>query len=755
VAGSRGLLSTLCFCATGDEVGALVEDFLRAGPKVKKLRRRRSSVRLPGDGTNRTPEDGKWRPENVLSRILRVASGAGRADVVQAIEPVEDWVEITPPEEAKRMPMTVAAFARRPRANRVRTQGGSPHVEAEEKMLELAVMISASANTSVYRDTMTTTRVDEKLDLDRLERSGGDLSMQTQLLVELAAEVTDSATAAYYRVDPVRGTLVRITTHVMSGIGVETEFPSEIPGGSRCVAAVAVARRRPVAHGWDGPVLDLEPTLPVDGSLPGFVEIATPVPGPLASSRAFCAGVLTVLRLATPTEEPTPYAAYDHALLRNVALRLALLHATEDMEAASELFRDLTIRGSQEVSRRSTVACEPGAEFSDHPVPDDVRPVLPSITTALAEVARLTASHSATFRLALPNADTEAAQGVSLVRLAAHSEDGLLDRRRVQDLTGKGVNCLAARTGIAQNVPFVKQNENYDAVRGRTMSEISVPVTVEGMVVGVVNLESPVERSYDARVSTAIAFAEHVGTVLADARLANARQLHQYATQIVKRGHDLSGETRRILDATASSPAPVRREVDSALRSINERARGIAKFDPHDGRRAAATLPDLARAAWQTAGIWELDSRVEATEEPWRRLDREVAGIVFECLRHVFVNVQNHMPIDAEGLAQVEISQGVPWGGRRYDLLRVRNEARQTIDPLRAVNLYRVPIVDRKKRTSPAAAERDVDLPRFGAYLAGNQARAIGGNVHLALESPRRVRLTVMVPQPIRGGASD
>ena len=754
MAGSRGLLSTLCFCATGDDIGALVEDFLRAGPKVKKLRRRRSSVRLPGNGTSWMREDGKWRPANVLRRILGVASEAGRADVVQAIGPIEDWVEVRPPEEARRMPMTVAAFAQRPRPDCIRTEDGLPHVEAAEKMLELAVMTSASANTSVYRDTMTTTRVDEKLDLDRLERSGGDLSMQTQLLVELAAEVTDSAVAAYYRVDPVGGTLVRITTHVMPGIGVEADFPSEVRDGSRCAAAVAVARRRPVAHSWDGPMLNLEPTLRVGGGLPGFVEIATPVPGPLASSRAFCAGVLTVLRFATPAKELTPYAAYDHALLRNVALRLALLHATEDMEAASELFRDLTIRGSQAISRRGSAACESNAELSDHPIPDDVRAVLPSITTALAEIARLTASHSATFRLALPSADTAAAQGLSLIRLAAHSEDGLLDRRRVQDLTGKGVNCQAARTGISQNVPFVKKNENYDAVRARTMSEISVPVTVEGMVVGVVNLESPVERGYDARVSTAIAFAEHVGTVLADARLANARQLHQFATQIVKRGHDLSGETRRILDATATSPDEVRSEVDAALRSINERARGIGKFDPDDGRRTVATLPELARAAWRKAGIWELDSQVEAAGEPWHQLDGEIAGVVFECLRHVFVNVQNHMPIDAEDLAQVRIAKGVLWGGRRYDLLRVRNEAKHTIDPSRAVNLYRVPIVDRKKRLSTAAEERDMDLPRFGAYLAGNQARAIGGNVHLALESPSRVRLTVMIPQPI-GGASE
>ncbi len=545
--------------------------------------------------------------------------------------------------------------------------------------------------------------------------------------------------------------LTCVATHPKHNQG-NADFPQEIEEGSLRAAAVAVGRRRPVAHGWDGTKNDVEATARLGDEHPPYVEIATPVPGPLASSRASCAGVLTVLRFAKLEGELKPYAAYDHALLRNVALRLALLHATEDMEAASELFRDLTIRSPQTLTalRKQTGDGARRAGLA-HPIPEDVAAALPSIETALGKIARLTGSHSATFRLALPNLDTAAPHGLSLVRIAAHSRDGMLAGQEVQDLMGRGVNCLAARTGIAQNVPFVDRSAAYEAVREGTRSEISVPVTVEGMVVGVVNLESTVGRAYDARVSTAIAFAEHVGTVLADARLAKARQLHQYATQIVRRGHDLSDETRRIATATVASPPAVQAEVDGALRSINERARGIAKFDPEDDRHPGATFPELTEAAWRKAKIAEVDDEIETGGEPWHRLDEETAGVVFDCLRHVFVNVQGHTPVDAKDLAEVKLSKGVVFGGRMYDVLRVRNESKEAIDPRRAVNLYRVPIVDRE-RSSRRSPEADaIDLPRFGAYLAGNQARAVGGNVHLAVESRRRVRLTVMVPQPMEG----
>ena len=50
----------------------------------------------------------------------------------------------------------------------------------------------------------------------------------------------------------------------------------------------------------------------------------TPIPGPLASSATPAVGVLALYRL----ERGREFRAYDQALARNVALRIALMHAT-------------------------------------------------------------------------------------------------------------------------------------------------------------------------------------------------------------------------------------------------------------------------------------------------------------------------------------------------------------------------------------------------------------------------------------------
>jgi GAF domain len=745
VAGSRGLLRTLCTCVSTDGSETVINDFLRAGPKVR-LKRRRALVALPDDVTAHHPTDPRWHPDAVIARLKAVAERKGRDDVVGALGPAEEWVAVRAPVEMDRMPMTVAVYVRTPVEVPVGESKGQPAVECDEAVLRLAVMASTTATTSVYHDTMITTRVDERLSRQDSGAANADLRAATQQLIELAAEVTDSVAVCYYVVDPINRELRQVAAHVPDEL--EATFPDRIGVDDPVVAAQAVGRRRPLVHGWAGSRTKVSPTMEFSAAeLPPYVELATPVPGPLASPRVACGGVVTAVRVAESGQPVKSFGAYDHSLLRNVALRLALLHATEDMEAAADMFRDLTIRQSGALASASSARARlcGGKEADIPPLADDVVQALPSIEAALAEVARLTNSHSATFRLAQPLLATSAAHGLGLVRIAAHSKDGLLDPRPVQDVTEPGINCRAALSGRPQNVPFVDLDRGYDAVRPHTRSQISVPVAVEGMVIGTVNLESPVERNYDARVSTAIAFAEHVGMVFAGARLSLARELHQYATQIVTRAHDLSAETRQIARATAGAPPVARRKVGEAIARIEERARGIGSFDSDDERRAPATMPTLASEAWRRANLLYIDRQIE--ERAWGMFG-ETTTAVYDCLRHVFVNVQSHMPIDAEAPPEVRVSSAL-WGGRRYDIVRVRNEAKERIDPARAANLYQVPVVDHRPPSRGDGS--DVKLPRFGAYLAGIEARTVGGNVHFALEEPEMVRIMVMIPAPAPG----
>jgi hypothetical protein len=202
VAGSRGLLLTLCACVSADGTDAVINDFLQDGPKVR-LRRRRAQVALPNDVTAHHPMDPRWHADAVITRLAAAATKAGRDNVVEALGSPEEWLAVHAPTEMERMPMTVAVFVRLPVKVAVRKTAGQPVVDCNDAVLKLAVMASTTATTSVYRDTMIATRVDEHLSRKEPNSANADLRAAAQRLVELAADVTDSAAVCYYVVDPV------------------------------------------------------------------------------------------------------------------------------------------------------------------------------------------------------------------------------------------------------------------------------------------------------------------------------------------------------------------------------------------------------------------------------------------------------------------------------------------------------------------------------------------------------------------------
>jgi hypothetical protein len=85
------------------------------------------------------------------------------------------------------------------------------------------------------------------------------------------------------------------------------------------------------------------------------------------------------------------------------------------------------------------------------------------------------------------------------------------------------------------------------------------------------------------------------------------------------------------------------------------------------------------------------------------------------------------------------------WGGLQHDLLQIthRVDPKKLPSPSWAVNLYRVPLpVSDGPGKTPGGKVR----PRFGAYLAGIQARRLGGDAWLTVIDPATVRITLTVP---------
>jgi hypothetical protein len=726
VAGPWGLLQSLCFASSGDDRGRELTDLLRRKPQLDPRRLLR-----PFTGVDAFPGSAA----RLLRRLGRKIAGFD-ADSEKLIGSPLEWIAIEIPQQLVGTRLALAAFLRGPH------DGDHPHstmgevriVKRDADLLELAVMVNATAQARVHHDAFVIDRVHKALDGSVIVGTQIDLTLAAEKLVELAREVTGSDIAGYYAADFDTRTL-----HLRAVSPLEHDqfkLPPSVHLDGDQVAAVSVERTRPVLlDPAAGPALAA--TIEPIADAADVAELATPVPGPLA--RGPVLGVITLARSGPPGRAPNPFGAYDHALARNVALRLALLRATADLESASEMFTQLLAPTADHAN------ADQGTR-TDAPIPDDLMLALPGIVHGLRTIRLLTNSHSATFRAALPSAEATVAHDIALHRIAADPPERLNDDRPVQQVHRPSVNCSAAVLGVARNVPFVAQEENFDALREGTSSEMSVPVVVEGLVVGVVNLESTSEQNYDTRRATIIAFAEHIGLLIASARLALSRELESYALRVITRAHELGRYTEAITAAMDDhGPSdPLRATIGENLDEIEARARGLRSFDDNEeeGRRrqaGPATIPNLVTTAIDKADLVRVDTRIG--DLSWSMHEPEGAVHIRESLHHIFANVHAHRTVNREPV-RVVVTQA-EWGGHIHDIVQVTNPTRDPLDAERACNVYRVPVTG---SGGPGADGTPVDVPRFGAYLAGGHARALGGEVHLLPLGDDHARVTLMIP---------
>lgn len=729
VAGPRGLLQTLCCAVSGDERGRELTDLLRRKPRLNPRRLLRP---FTGPDEDAFPRNAR----RLLRRIGQTVDGHG-GDSERLLGALDDWIVLGVPEALRGTRLAVAVFLRAAQALADMDSGTDiTIVKRDREVLDLAVMVNATAQARVHHDAVVIDRVDQALDASAIVGNQIDLALAADKLVELARDVTDSDIAGYYAAD-FQARVLHLRAFSSDENAAVCLPPTLVIGGDQ-VAAVSAERTRPV-------LLDpqegskLAATIEVLNGASDVAEMATPVPGPLTGGPVL--GVITLARYGRGGRAPNPFGAYDHALVRNVALRLALLRATADLEAASEMFTQLLSPTDDETTSDLGIRSDPA-------IPDDLVLALPDIARGLQTIRRLTNSHSATFRAALPSVQAKVAHDLALHRIAADPPERLDDERPIQQVDSGGVNCSAAVMGSARNVPFVDQEQSFDALRDGTNSEMSVPVVVEGLVVGVVNLESTSEQNYDTRRATVIAFAEHIASLIAGARLALSRRLETYALRVVSRAHELGQYTEAIGDAMDehNATAELRGLINTQLDNIEYRARGLRSFDDdpddEDDSGHLSSMPDLVDRAIERADLVRVEVMVE--QLPWHSYDAVAVAHVRESLRHIFANVHGHRAVSREP-AHVTVTQ-VAWGGRAHDVVSVTNPVRDRLDIHRACNVYRVPVTG---SGGPGADGSLVDVPRFGAYLAGGHARALGGEVHLLALGENHARVCLMVPSPM------
>ena len=624
-------------------------------------------------------------------------------------------------------------------------------VTIDKPMRHLLDQVNGTAHANVRRDGFVMTRLDETVSPSAIVLGTIDFDHAAALLTKLAVEVSGSNVGACYIREPQHKRLRCVAAYVPSDLRPGVIYPPEIDTDGLRAAAQCVREHGRVFYDGSSSVdgdslasttsqaVELEPA-----------ELATPIPGPLVSRRTPAVGVLTVARVRPATApDVTSYGAYDHAVLRNIALRLALLRATTNVEAAGEIFRSLPVARYRSAGRaaETTAAGSMGRarRGKDFPTPDDLDIAIPAITGGLERLAVATASHSATFRAALPDSTTVARHGLVLVRLAASPPGSLNTRGRIQAEPDGGVNWTAVRNGKPQYIPNVHNEPEYFSSRDETVSQLSIPVIVEGRVIGVVNLESPLEHGYDGQIATAQAFAERIALIIANARLAVTRQAQEYAAKIISRGHEMAEQCTKLRELTGFNPH-TRRDLTELADVIERKARGLRTFPtatPVAGGRA--TLPQLVSESIsraQTTRIRIVEDRALA----WMPHSSITAEALRECCYHVVMNVKRHSPV-VGGFRESEIRlyQDV-WGGQQHDIAVVRNVSYEPIDAYSAINLYRAPI----ERTLGAGDDGapGVVVPHFGAYLAGTLARLTGGDVYLSAHRGRDIRLTLSVPSP-------
>ncbi len=85
---------------------------------------------------------------------------------------------------------------------------------------------------------------------------------------------------------------------------------------------------------------------------------------------------------------------------------------------------------------------------------------------------------------------------------------------------GQGLVGTVAKSGETVNVPDVTSDSRYVAAREGTRSEMAVPITLDGRVIGVINLESDQPDAFHSRHRSLIsAFATHAAISIERARL--------------------------------------------------------------------------------------------------------------------------------------------------------------------------------------------------------------------------------------------
>lgn len=720
------ILRSLCMCSPEAEPGPReLVSLLQDASVHRRPRLKRQSLQdlvrpnVPGRERLRFPQSC-----DAIVRLLIKIAEARAAPAVMKMMRAGRWLALPGSLADDRSRVDTAILVR------VSTQTTGP-VDLRDLVDLVVTRVNGTAQADIRRDTATMSQLRERLEQTRPQ---DEFAKGARQLVAVASDVSGTGKGACYLASPA-GDRLGLVAFFPPASGRVLEFPARLEINAPYVAAAAVRLQRtiqmPPGIEWE---LDLQPTIK-SSSAPGLVELAIPIPGPMARPNEPAIGVLTVVKpdTARASGEVTAFGAYDLARLRNVALRLALLNATSRTSALIAAGRALNEPSPSDTAARS------GSPSPQQELPSDFEVARPHIEWGLKALAEHTNSHSATFRAVLPYTETEHEHGTALVRIASITPDEDEEATRVQTYEQGGYNWAAILTGEAQKHSNVGEDPEYRKHRERSRSQLALPVRVEGRVIGLINLESPQDEAYEAFEYHAGNFAFRAGLAIADARLEGQTAVHRQAVEIVNRSHTLSAKIKELLLKDLITHSSEARPLEAELRNLRKLARELRSGAVE--KRAApfrptVTLPALLDRAIEAAGV-KINRREEDGAIPWRPYDYASATILEQLLHNLLENIKWHAsPSGAE--AQAWVSRGT-WGGREEDLIILQNKPNSRIGESVTRNLYKFPKEVAPTTATPRSA-------RLGAFLSGRLARSLNGDVYGVVLPNGHLRTTVAIP---------
>lgn len=622
---------------------------------------------------------------------------------------------------------------------------GEPVRLSNEQYLDIAVMLNATAQASTRRDTRVVSEVDERISPQFSANGLLDFESMAQQAADLALSVTDSDGVAIFIRDSDRTdhltllALAQSKSEAAKSLSVDRVLPeNDVTLGGN----VSLNRR----------TLQLPPGPPGSPTtrttwLTGeraVTELATPIPGPLASIASPTFGVLTVIRFGM-----RDFSAYDLALIRNVCLRVALLRSTYAASLIAAAIANLRSRPPRSAAGEPPLSSPEGVRAG---LPEDRKRGLARVPAALESVAAATNSQSVTVRLATADFLAPEPHGLVLVRAAAHPPARLLDKHDAQrESEHRGMNWLTITSGELQYAPDVENDSRFVKFRENTRSSLTVPIRHEGRLIGTLNLESRDLNNYGPFLPQVQALAGAIGRTLADSTSNQGNLVLERAASLLDNVHNLESSLRSLQDEILEVPMPddkrllVNSRFAEGFDLVDKTARYTSAEQEEDNLAGSTTIGTLLRSACKSKPMLTLD-HPDFDLDPLCRfeLDHMAAESVYSALRNVLSNLKDHTGMigrrrRSQGIARsIELGETC-WDGRSMVTITFRNSTDTYISSKDASEVYRVPI------------KSDDGSLRLGAFLTSLRMTEIGGMAHFSVDDRGEIaRTTLMIPVHMR-----